>query len=402
VTLAYLLRYLPTLSETFVYDELDALSRAGAPPAVWALDPGPPGPVHPGLEGLLARARYIPRGHAAPVLLQANAARSGPIRAAWEGWGGRPKDLRRALWLGEALARDGVTGLHVHFAAEMAEVAWAVWRARGIGYSLTVHARDLYRPRPSLEQVLADARAVVTISSANRERLAELGVDTDRLHRVRQGIPIPPPPAPRRAPPAGRLRLVSVGRLVPKKGHDLLIHALAELVRGGVDATLVVAGDGPERAALEALVAERSLADRVELLGGVPRDRIEALLAGGCDLFALACRVLDDGDRDGIPVALMEAMARGVPVVSTAVSGVPELVEDGHTGLLVPPDDPGALAAAIARLAADEPLRASLAVAARARVERDHTLDRQVQRLRTVLAAAHGAPVDNPGSAPDG
>ncbi len=393
MTLAYLLRYMPTLSETFVYDELEELDRQGEQPSLWALDPGPAGPVHPGLEPLLGRCRRVPRAHRPSVLTLAPAARSGALRETWDRWGGRGKDLRRALWLADDLARRGIRGLHVHFAAEMAEVAWVARQRRGIGYSVTVHARDLYCPRPSLAEVLAGARAVVTISEANRLHLVDLGIPglEERLHVIRQGLRLPPPPVD--PPPWSEpLRLLTVGRLVPKKGHDLLLRALASAVSHGLDATLVVVGEGPERARLAHLSRELGLEERITWSGGLPRDQVESLLARGTDLFALACRVADDGDRDGIPVALMEAMARGIPVISTDVSGIPELVRDGQTGVLVPAEDPAAFAEAIAHLAADPSLRRRVVTAARAQVEEAHELTRQVARLRQVFTRAHTPP----------
>lgn len=393
MTPAYLLRYLPTLSETFVYDELAELSRLGAPPAVWSLDPGPPGPVHPDLAPLLERCRYVPRAHRPSVLRHGPAVRSGPLREAWDRWGGRSKDLRRALWLADALARRGTAALHVHFAAEMAEVAWIVARRRGIGFGVTVHARDLYCPRPSLVEVLTEARLVVTISEANRRHLIGLGIPglEPKLHVVRQGIPLPPLPGNRPARDGGTLRVTSVGRLVPKKGHDRLLRALAGAVDAGLDARLTLVGEGPERVRLEALVGELGLAARVSLCGGVPRDRVEGLLDRETDVFALACRVAEDGDRDGIPVALMEAMARGLAVVSTPVSGIPELVENGVTGLLAD-GSPGDLAVALGRLGADRDLRGRLGRGARQRVQQEHELSRQVARLHDLMTRAHGTP----------
>ncbi len=392
MTPAYLLRYLPTLSETFVYDELAELERGGSPPAIWAMDPGPTGPVHAGLEPLMERCTYIPRAHRPSVLRLGPASSAGPLRQTWDRWGARPKDLRRALWLADDLHRRGVGALHVHFAAEMAEVAWVASQRRGIAYSVTVHARDLYCPRPSLADVLGGARLVVTISEANRRHLLGLGVAglDARLRVVRQGIPLPANPA-ELGGGEGPLRITSVGRLVVKKGHDLLLRALAAAIERGLDARLTLVGEGPQRPRLEALTAELELGDRVELRGGRPREEVDELLDRGTDLFALACRVAEDGDRDGIPVALMEAMSRGLPVLSTPVSGIPELVEDGTSGVIAAAASPAALSAALVRLGVDAGLRGRLGRGARRRVEREHDVVRQVARLAELFRRFHGA-----------
>ncbi len=384
--LGYLLRYFPTVSETFVYDEIASVARRVQPPAVWALDPGPEAPLHPGLDALLTRCRYVPRAHHPAVVGRTMLGRDRPaLRRRWRSWGCRPKDLRRAIYLATLCREAGVDHLHVHFAAEAAEAAWAASQVASVSYSVTVHARDLFCARASLLEVLSGARAVVTISEHNRRHLRALGVDPRRLHVVRQGIPLPRARAPRRRRDGGALHVLFVGRMVDKKGGDVLLGAVAELSGRGRRVRATMVGDGPRDESWRALARREGIDQRVRWTGALPRDEVAALMRDWAHVVVLPCRVAADGDRDGIPVALMEGMAHALPVISTPVSGVPELIEDGRTGLLVRPDDRRALAEALGRVADDRDTADDLARAGRLHVEREHDVGRQVERLMRVI-----------------
>jgi hypothetical protein len=192
-------------------------------------------------------------------------------------------------------------------------------------------------------------------------------------------------------PPAdGPLRLLAVARLCEKKGVDTLVDAVARLRDRGVPCELTIFGDGPLRAALESQAAAHGLGDQVRFGGAVPQEEVARQMRA-CHAFVLPCRRDRNGDMDGIPTVFMEAMATGRPVVSCAVSGIPELVRDGESGLIVPPDDPAALADALVRLAADAALRARLGAAARRLVERQHDQETNARRVIAMLEEAHRA-----------
>ncbi len=273
----------------------------------------------------------------------------------------RDKDAIKALWLADrAVDFDRV---HVHFAGEAAEWALAARRLHGVPYTLTVHAVDLFKPRPALPEVLAGAQQVFTISRYNQEMLADRhGV---RARLLRCGVP--PWAGPEVEADRQPLVVVAVGRWVPKKGLDLLVRAVDRL-EGRVRLRLV--SDAPDEFS----------SPHVDRLGLLPQAALRAELARA-GLFALPCRRAEDGDQDGIPVVLMEALSAGLPVLTTPVSGIPELVDD-EVGWLVPPEDEDGLVDALEQAAGAPEERARRGRGGPGRLrERGHTLDAQVEGL---------------------
>ena len=357
----YVARYYPTLSETFVYREIGGLLDRGVEVRVLALGERADGALQDELPAV--EVLRPPRGLGAGALLgpAVRGALRGGLPDDVRGWL-RPKELARVQWAAEQAAAWGAERVHAHFAGEAGEWGLGVAGLLGVPLSLTVHAVDLFKPRPSLPALLRSARPAITVAEHHARWIAEHhGV---RARVVRCGVD------PGRYPPAvqddGPLRVVAVGRWVPKKGLDLLVEAVQAL-DGPVSLRLV--GDAPAEVA----------SDRVRV-GPLPPSRVPPVLAGA-HLFALPCRIAEDGDRDGIPLALMEAMAAGLPVLTTPVSGIPELVDD-QVGWVVAPDDVSAIVRAL-RAAADAPdERARRGSEGRRRVaERGFTVDAQVEGL---------------------
>jgi glycosyltransferase involved in cell wall biosynthesis len=290
--------------------------------------------------------------------------------------------------------RLGVEHVHAHFANQTADCAAIAASVAGVPFSFTAHAYDIYQSTPrqrndTLGWKLRHAARVFTVNDF-AGRLLRSRLPPSEGARVRTayvGIPMelfraePPPPA---EPP---LRLLAVARFCEKKGLDTLLDACGLLRDRGVAFELALFGDGPLREALVARAAALRLGERVRFGGAVSQEEIARELRG-CHAFVLPCRRDRAGDMDGIPTVFMEAMATGRPVVSCALSGIPELVRHEETGLIVPPADPTALADALVRLAADAGLRARLGTAARALVERQHDQLTNARGMIALLADA--------------
>jgi glycosyltransferase involved in cell wall biosynthesis len=237
---------------------------------------------------------------------------------------------------------------------------------------------------------ISRAAAVVTISEFNRRFLtATVGDDESPVLVVRCGVDLQVSTAHIRredSSPPGVSQIVAVGALEPKKGHSYLIDAVSTLRTSGLDVRLTIVGDGNERGRLENAIAARGLSDVVRLAGWLPKPRVlDALTAA--DVFVMPSVRLANGMMEGIPVALMEAMACGLPVVASDISGISELVVDGVTGVLVPERDHRALASAIMRLSQEPVLAAELAEAGRAKVAEMYDLGSNVAKLRELFAS---------------
>jgi colanic acid/amylovoran biosynthesis glycosyltransferase len=391
----YVLKRFPRLSETFVAAELVELQRQGEHVTVFAISRPDEAVRHAFLDELRLTVVYLPyRPVREPIRVvralvrAARAAPRGLLRAsAYCLWPPRRKGLRRllqAVVLRDELVAARIDHAHAHFATAAARLANLAWRMDGPTYSVTAHAKDIWHSEvraDHLRDKLGHATFVATVSEQNRLHLgAVLGRDA-AVHVVPNSVDLRRLCRGPRRRPEPRL-VVSVARLVEKKGLADLVEACARLHRGGRQVRLEVAGDGPERRALEH-AAVRARLD-VTFHGALAHERVVDLYRRAC-VFALPCVVSSNGDRDGLPTAVLEAMALGVPVVTTSVNGLADLVVHGETGLVVPEHAPDALAEAIARLLDTPRLADRLAVAARTRVEAGFALERSASRLRALF-----------------
>jgi glycosyltransferase involved in cell wall biosynthesis len=344
----------PRISETFALNELVALERTGAVAAIFATKPGDGCPSHPGAELLLDRTEVLPRGSAE----------------------------EQASRVVERLRAKHVRGIHGYFAHAPAAVAERAAARLGVPYSFSAHARDIRKvPAAELRQRASRAARVI---ACNHDAAGELRCMGGKVELVPHGVDVrrfAPAPPPRAEP----VRLLAVGRLVEKKGFDVLIHALARL---GGSLRLRIIGDGPLRGRLERAVGLTGLADRVELSETVTHRELPSAYA---DAHTVIVPSVEDatGDRDGLPNVVLEAMASGRPVVASAIAAIPSAIEDGRSGLLVPPGDPAALAGAVARVASDGALRERMGAAGRLVVERRFELGECTNRLIRCIEAAY-------------
>lgn len=394
----YLAAQLPKRSETFVYRELLGLRTAGVTVFVASLHLPEPGLGEPRLESLAAEVIPVYGAGTAALIRDALLELlAHPLRAigtmarakldaltardlTLSGRLKTPAQAFAALALARRVRARGITHIHAHFAHAPATVAMYTARQLGISFSFTGHAVDLFRDRALLLPKLRRARFINCISTWHRTFYQDLVLRPDADYPViRCGVDMnefaPAPRAPGQPPV-----IFGVGRLVPKKGFDVLIEATALLVARGVALKVVIAGDGTEMERLIALRRERGLDHVIELTGALSNPEIRERLKSA-DLFVLPCQVSQDGDRDGIPVVLMEAMACGVAVISGDLPTIRELVIDQQTGLMVPPGDPAALAGAMEGLLSDPRRHEALAVAGRAHVESEFSLAENIRRM---------------------
>ncbi len=382
---AYVMSRFPKLSETFVLNELVTCAAQGVPVEVYPLLRERQAAGHPEVEEWVRRAHFHPFLSAA--ILRANAAwlREQPgayVRLLWEvlrkTWGspnffvGALGIFPKTAMVARRMREQGVTHVHAHFANHPALAAFIVHRLTGIPFSFTAHGSDLHVDRRMLDTKVAASAFTVTVSEFNREVIVrECGEQVrSKVHVVHCGVdPDVFVPGRRSESRGDRFQLVCVASFEAVKGHRFLIEACGLLKARGVPFDCHLVGEGPLRADVERRVALAGLGREIHLHGGLPRPAVAALLSRA-DAAVLASHPTPRGKREGIPVALMEAMAAGLPVVATAISGIPELVQAGLTGFLVPSGEPVALADAFARLAADPTLRARMGSAGRARVTR--------------------------------
>lgn len=402
---AFVLKGYPRLSETFIAQEIAALERRGLPLTIVSLRRPTDARRHPVHDEIRAPLLYLPE-----YLLRE------PLRVFRAWWRIRrmssyskvfriwlrdlardptPNRMRRfgqALVLAAELPAD-VTRLHAHFLHTPASVARYAALLRGLPWSGSAHAKDIWTtPEWEKRDKLASCEWLVTCTAANREHLAALA-PPGRVELVYHGVDLarfPPKPFAGGSPAGGPVVILSVARLIEKKGVEVLLEALARL-SPELHWKFVQVGDGPLKGRLRHQASTLGLSGKITWRGALTQDEL-LVEYRNADLFALASRVARDGDRDGLPNVLLEAQSQGLPCVATRVSAIPELVRDGHTGLLVRENDPDALARALEGLIASPARRQALGVAGQARVTEIFGLDANVEPLaRNFGLSAAGA-----------
>jgi glycosyltransferase involved in cell wall biosynthesis len=426
---AYVLKGFPRMSEMFIASEVYRLEQLGVPLRLFVIKPADE-TRHHGLVGRIrTRPVYLPptaslsatplrrwlkahlkefvpglrgvaRRRPVGLLRAACAAFKQAVRARrdFRSW---PRKVYLKEFLQAAVIADGVLGspdvrhLHAHFCHGATTVTWLASLMTGLPFSFTAHAKDIYceslNPAGLLRRKMRAARFVVTCTDANREHLLKIEPRAE-VHCVYHGL---------NAEFAGLLderteersrrggvRALGVGRLVRKKGFDVLVEACGILRRRRIPFEAVIVGEhGEHEVAIRDRINALGLGDSIRLTGPMNQSKLyeEYRRAG---VFCLPCRVLDNGDRDGIPNVLMEAMACGLPVITTAVSGIPEIIKDGFNGRLIPPDDPVALADALLRLDRDPRLAQSLSREARATVREQFDGERFAAQLAELFREA--------------
>jgi glycosyltransferase involved in cell wall biosynthesis len=428
----YVVRSWPRWSQGFVLDEVLNLEELGLDLVLCALTDPHEELVQPATARVRAPVRYFDQRSVRQAVADhvavarrtpwryARAARLAVRRPAWDR-GYRVANRWQCFGYAVAVARvvrrarDGASEapvrvhLHAHFAHDPAAVTHLTHVITGVPWTFTAHARDLYQVLPEvLAERVASAAAVVTCCGANVEYLhATLPPAlTDRVRLVHHGVdsgrfrPAARPDPVARADPVTRRDpvIVSAGRLVEKKGFGDLLAACRLLVDRGHRFTCVLYGEGPLEAELASTIHRLGLEGSVMLGGAVPRERLLAELQLA-DVFVLTPHVTDDGDRDGIPNVVLEAMACGLPVVASAIAGIPEVIDDGATGVLVPAHDIDAIATALGRLLRDRDTAGLIGAAARERVVAHFDSHRAAETLLSLFTDMAGAGPTSPGAA---
>jgi colanic acid/amylovoran biosynthesis glycosyltransferase len=392
----YVRKRYPRFSETFVVNEILAHERAGVDIDIFSLRGTTDTHFQDKLSQVRGAVTYLPEGNCRlsdfwSAVQQIRRCEPDVWSALARFEDAAPADVFQAVVLAQHVRKRRIQHLHAHFATSATSVARMAASMTGISYSFTAHAKDIFHEDvdpADLRTKIADASRVVTVSDYNLEYLREFCQEAaDRVVRIYNGLELEEfqfcPPANR--PP----KILAVGRLVEKKGFEDLIEACAILESRAIPFNCEIIGEGEMAIALSRKINQLEIGHRLQLVGPMCRRDVMTAMRSSA-VMAAPCIVGEDGNRDGLPTVLLEAMALGTPCISTGVTGIPELVRHEQTGLIVNQRSPSELANALARLLGNAELRVQLATAARALIEREYDIDCNASVQRGIFMDRRG------------
>ena len=406
----FVVKRYPCYSETFIVREILAHEDAGMDVEIFSLKPTSDAHFQDLIARVRGRVTYLymsAEGSPAEPLVRAtltaahfwNTLRqaAGVLPGMSSALGGAEEEDVREVYLALQLATQvrlkNIQHLHATFASDAATVARLAARFAGIPYSVTARAKDIFHQSANVEDLrrkFRDAAGIITISDYHVRYLRDsFGALVDGVERIYNGLDLTE--YPYHSPEHRPAMILGIGRLVPKKGFADLIAACALLAERGGQFQCRIIGAGGLWSKLQAQIQQLGLQSRVELVGPLPQSAVMEEVRNAA-VLAAPCIIDEQGDRDGLPNVIQEALALGTPVISTDVTGIPEVVRHGETGLQVPQRDPQALADAIEELLANAPLRVELATAARRLMEAEFDIRRNTQMRRAIFQAGWPRP----------
>ena len=388
---AYLFERFPSFGQTFCYREVAELDRQGVAAPIFSIRNPKDEPPQDWDARIVERVHYLPEEKELLDAVQRASKKerlTPEIIAALDEWARRTDFLRlyQAVYVGLRLKEKGISHVHAHFAGMAARTAFWITKFFPITFSFTAHANDIFAPRKfeiGLDKLVGTARVVVTETDYSEKFLRERFPErADRIHRLYNGLNLAE--FGRATFSSDPPLIVAIGRLIAKKGFADLIRACALLVERGRSFQCEIFGEGPLENQLRALIEELGLQERIQLPGPKPQHELRARL-GAASVFVLPSVPEIDGGMDNLPTVIMEAMATGLPVVSTTIGGIPEMVVENETGFLVQPDDAVALAGAIEKVTNDRLLAQRLGEAGYERAQNLFSIEKNVREFCVLL-----------------
>lgn len=386
----YVVKRYPRFSETFIVNEVLAHEAEGLDVEIFSLRPSVDTHFQNVISQVRAPVTFLPPGSVKSTALWNTCHElSDEFPELWPTLSAAKHatvvEAFQAIKLAQTVRERNITHLHAHFATSAASTARMAARIAEISYSVTMHAKDIFHESVEHEDLaskIADAKFVVTVSDFNCKYLADKFESPNNIHRIYNGLDLNVfqfnPSSERKA------KIISVGRLVAKKGFCHLIDACRILADRGIAFECEIIGGGELEADLKEQIDRLSLLDYVTLSGCEPQSSVRQKIASSA-VFAAPCVIGPDGNRDGLPTVITESLALGTPCVATDVTGIPEIVRHGHTGIIVEQENATALADGLERLLNDVPLRATLAKNGRQLIEQDFDVHKNVSQIRELF-----------------